>query len=165
MFLLRISACRYSRVLAHPARIYLRHHPGWICRAPPPNQLRPSLQVRRLVPVNMEPRQVFCPVPSSPVHLVGALFVIYHYYYDYFVIIIIIVAFGCMQEYFPSRTFIQVILLCHSSLRDDALPFGCPACVLLCCYAALPPSRGEAARMPHATLLLSVALPARRRRA
>ena len=46
-----------------------------------------------------------------------------------------------MQEYFLSRTLIQVILVCHSSLRDGALPFGCLACVLLCCYAALPPSQ------------------------
>ena len=72
-----------------------------------------------------------------------------------------------MQEYFPSQTWYllyRFILVCHSSLCDGALRVGCLACVLLCCYAALPPSwgGGGVARLPRTTLLLSVALPARR---
>ena len=50
-----------------------------------------------------------------------------------------------MQEYFPSRTrylLYRYILVCHSSLCDGALRVSCLACVLLCCYAVLPPSWG-----------------------
>ena len=76
---------------------------------------------------SQQPQQVFCPVPSSSAHLVGALFIIIICYYYYYCCG---VAFGCMQEYFPSRTrylLYRFILVCHSSLCDGALRVGCLA--------------------------------------
>ena len=124
VFLLRISACRYSTVLVHPARIYLRHQPGRICRAPPPNQLWPSLQVWRLALVNMEPRQGLSPVPSLSAHLVGALFII--------IIIIILLLLLLLWHLGVCRNTFLVGPGIYSDCR-----------ILLCCYLLLyQPDRG-----------------------
>ena len=72
------------------------------------------------------------------------------------IITIIVVAFGCMQEYFPSRTrylLYRYILVCHSSLCDGALRVSCLACVLLCCYMLFYLPVGGGGELPDCRIL------------
>ena len=120
VFLLRISACRYSTVLVHPARIYV-----------PPSSAGMNLQSPSSQPATAQPASVASGssqhgasagvLPSSQLVGPSGGCLIYHHYYYYFVIILLLLL------------LLWHLGVCrHTFLVGSGIYSDCH--ILLCCY-------------------------------